>query len=53
MPTLPFDATRRLIHVPVSVTNIDGHTFDLTFILDSGAAQTGLSQSVLTDIGIN
>ncbi len=53
MPTVPFDPTRRLIRVPVAVTRIDGRTFDLTFIFDPGAAQTGLSQSVLTDIGIN
>ncbi|MCS7264879.1 MAG: retroviral-like aspartic protease family protein [Armatimonadetes bacterium] len=52
MPTIPFDPRRRLIQVPVIVT-VNGQRQGLTFILDTGAAQSGLSQSVLTDIGIN
>lgn len=52
MPIVPFDPQRRLIHVPVIVT-VNGQRQGLTFIFDTGAARTGISQSVLTDLGIN
>ncbi len=52
MPTIPFDATRRVILVEAMAIAVDGRPAELTVLIDTGAGRTGFRRSTLIGLGI-
>ncbi|MFA0755059.1 MAG: hypothetical protein YPKNTGVA_000557 [Candidatus Fervidibacter sp.] len=53
MPTIPFDARRRVIIVEAVAFALDGRPADLTVLVDTGAVKTGFRRSTLIGLGID
>ena len=53
MPTIPFDASRRVILVGAIAFAIDGRPAELTVLVDTGAVRTGFRRSTLIGLGID
>jgi predicted aspartyl protease len=53
MPTIPFDASRRVILVRAMAHAIDGRPAELNVLVDTGAGRTGFRRSTLIGLGID